>query len=76
MNYARQVALLRTVGHIKFAYVKFEVLKITQHPEEGTVKVRWRIRGITALKVMFQFWKYKLWDWKQLFEKSDRCDII
>ncbi|XP_076275546.1 uncharacterized protein LOC143206748 [Rhynchophorus ferrugineus] len=71
MNYVKQVALLRTVGHIKFAYVKFEVLKITQHPEEGTVKVRWRIRGISALKIMFQFWRYKLWEWKQLFEKSD-----
>lgn len=71
LNYVKQVALLRTVGHIKFAYVKFEILKITQHPEDGTVRVRWRIRGISAMKVMFQFWKYKLWQWKEMFEKSD-----
>lgn len=71
LNYVRQVAWLRTVGHLKFAYVKFEILKITQHPEDGTVKVRWRIRGIPALKVMFQFWRYKLWEWRDMFEKSD-----
>lgn len=30
--------MLRTVGHLKFAYVKFEVLKITQHPDDNTVR--------------------------------------
>lgn len=64
--------MLRTVGHIKFAYVQFEILKITQHPEDSTIKVRWRIRGISALKIMMTFWKYKLWDFKKVFEKSER----
>lgn len=50
-SYVKQVALLRTVGHLKYAYVKFEVIKITMHPEESTIKIRWRIRGISGLKV-------------------------
>lgn len=50
-HYVKQIALLRTVGHLKFAYVKFEILKITMHPEDDTVKIRWRIRGISGLKV-------------------------
>lgn len=50
-HYVKQVALLRTVGHLKYAYVKFEVMKITMHPEENTIKIRWRVRGISALKV-------------------------
>lgn len=62
--YVKQVALLRTVGHLKFAHVKFEILKITKHPEDGTVRVRWRIRGLSGLKAMLQFWKIKLWDWE------------
>lgn len=70
-NYVKQVALLRTVGHLKFAYVKFEILKITQHAEDSSVKVRWQIRGISALKVMLSFWKYKLWDFKEIFEKTE-----
>ncbi|KAK4292797.1 hypothetical protein Pmani_034463 [Petrolisthes manimaculis] len=64
--YVRQVALLRTVGHLKFAFVKFEILKITKHPEDGTIRVRWRIRGLSGFKAMFQFWKIKLWDWEGL----------
>ncbi|XP_050305890.1 uncharacterized protein C6orf136 homolog [Anthonomus grandis grandis] len=71
LPYVKQVALLRTIGHIKFAFVKFDVLKITQHPEDGTVRVRWRIRGLKALKVMLQFWKYKLWNWKGML---DQCE--
>jgi Uncharacterized conserved protein (DUF2358) len=70
-HYVKQVALLRTVGHIKFAYVKFEVLKITKNPEDNTVRVRWRIRGISALKVMLNFWKFKLWKLKEVFEGQE-----
>jgi Uncharacterized conserved protein (DUF2358) len=51
--------------------VRFEVLKITQHPEEGAVKVRWRIRGISGLKIFLTFWRYKLWQWKELMEKQE-----
>ncbi|CAH0558838.1 unnamed protein product [Brassicogethes aeneus] len=70
-NYVKQVALLRTVGHLKFAYVKFEIIKITQHPEDSTVKIRWQIRGISAFRVMLQFWKFKLWKYREMFEKCD-----
>jgi Uncharacterized conserved protein (DUF2358) len=65
------VALLRTVGHLKYAYVKFEVLKITKNPEDNTVRVRWRIRGISGLKVLFTFWRYKLWKLKEIFEHQE-----
>ena len=71
-SYVNQVALLRCVGHLKFAYVRFEILKITQHPEDGTIKVRWRISGISGLKVLLQFWRYKLWQWKEILQKQER----
>ncbi|XP_035911366.1 uncharacterized protein C6orf136 homolog [Anopheles stephensi] len=70
-HYVKQIALLRTVGHLKFAYVTFEILKITKQSEDKTVKVRWRIRGISALKVMLQFWKYKLWKLKEIFDEQE-----
>lgn len=69
--YVKQVALLRTVGHIRYAYVKMDVLKITKHPEDSTVKIRWRVRGISGLQVMFLFWKYKIWNVNELFEKTE-----
>uniref|UniRef100_A0A0K8UGP6 Uncharacterized protein C6orf136 n=1 Tax=Bactrocera latifrons TaxID=174628 RepID=A0A0K8UGP6_BACLA len=70
-HYVKQIALLRTVGHLKYAYVKFEVLKITKHTEDYTVKIRWRIRGISGLKVMLSFWKYKLWQIKEIFDEQE-----
>lgn len=70
-HFVKQVALLRTVGHFKFAYVKLEVLKITKHPEDYSVKVRWRIRGLSGFKVMMNFWKYKLWKLKEIFEEQE-----
>nr|CAG4648764.1 EOG090X09QP [Polyphemus pediculus] len=70
-NYVKQVALLRCYGHLKFAFVKFEILKITQHPEDGTIKVRWRINGISGMKIFLTFWRYKLWKWREMMEKQE-----
>lgn len=64
--------MVRMIGHFKFAYVKFEILKITRHPEDNSVKVRWRIRGISALKVMLTFWKYKLWNIQEVFDNQEK----
>ncbi|XP_055584955.1 uncharacterized protein C6orf136 homolog [Uranotaenia lowii] len=70
-HYVKQVALLRTVGHLKYAYVSFDILKITKHPEEGTVKIRWRVKGISAARVMFTFWRYKLWKLKEILNETE-----
>lgn len=76
-SYIKQVALLRTVGHLRFAYVKFEILKITQHPEDSTVKVRWRIRGVSGLRVMLMFWKFRLWNFRQMVDdKSEKLVVV
>ncbi|KAI8437123.1 hypothetical protein MSG28_010473 [Choristoneura fumiferana] len=71
IHYVKQIALLRTVGHFKFAYVKLEVMKITAHPEDSTVKMRWRVRGISGFKVFFMFWKYKLWNMKEALQDQE-----
>lgn len=64
-HYVKQVALLRTLGHLKFAFVKLEVMKITKHEEDGTVRVRWRIVGISGLRVFLTFWRFKIWKLKE-----------
>lgn len=70
-HYVKQIAVLRAVGHLKYAYVKFEVLKMTKHPDDFTIKIRWRVRGISGFKVMLNFWKYKLWDLKGVFDSQE-----
>lgn len=68
--YIRQLSFLRLIGHFKFAYVKMDILKVTKHQEDGTIRVRWRIRGVSGLKVFLQFWKFRLWDYKTVKEKE------
>lgn len=65
------MALLRTVGHLKYAFVTLEILKITKNPEDSSVKVRWRVRGISGLKAMFLFWKLKLWNLKEAYDTAE-----
>ncbi|XP_057327680.1 uncharacterized protein C6orf136 homolog [Microplitis mediator] len=58
-SYMKQILLLRVGGHLMYAMIKLEVLKITVHTEDSTIKVRWRIRGLSAYKAFFNFWKFK-----------------
>lgn len=59
--YVRQMSMLRLIGHLRFAFVKLEILKITKHPEDGTVRVRWRIMGVSGLRFIFKLWQVKNW---------------
>lgn len=69
-HYVRKIALLRTIAHFKYAHVKFEILRMTKHREDLSIRIRWRIRGVTGLNMMFQFWKFKLWRIKDVAQES------
>ena len=32
------VNLLKLTAHIRFVYVRFHILKMTKHPEDGTIR--------------------------------------
>ncbi|KAA0202530.1 hypothetical protein HAZT_HAZT009883 [Hyalella azteca] len=59
--YVTQMYILNTIGHMKHAYVHMDIIKTTIHPEDGTVKVRWRIKGIKSRQAFIGFWKARKW---------------
>lgn len=52
--------LMRIYGFLHFAKVKVEILKITHHTDDGTVRVRWRVNGLPRHKVVLSLWKRKV----------------
>ncbi|XP_022203710.2 uncharacterized protein LOC111060353 [Nilaparvata lugens] len=70
-NYVTSISLMKLGSHLKFAYVKFEIINITKHPEEGSVKLRWRIRGLSGLKVFLLFWRIKVWKLKDTIKDHE-----
>lgn len=64
------------MGHLKYAFVKFDILKITKHPDDGTIKVRWRIKGISGMKVFFKFWKFRLWNLEEVIKENVESYVI
>lgn len=70
------ISILRLIGHLKYAFVKFDILKMTKHPEDGTIKVRWRIKGISGMKVFFKFWKFRLWNVEQVIKENVESYVI
>jgi hypothetical protein len=57
-DYIVNISLLRIKGHLSYSGIALKILKITKHEDEGTVKVRWQIRGIPGWRVIFTFWRY------------------
>ena len=49
----------------KYSNTRVEILKITLDQNDGTVKIRWRVRGVKGYKAFLQPWKFKLWNMSQ-----------
>jgi len=70
-QYMKEAAKVRIWGHFNYAYVKVDILKITKHTEDSTIKVRWRIVGTAGTRIILTFWRYKLQDIKKLLTQTD-----
>lgn len=66
--YQLSLNLWRLLCLCYFANVHLEVLKLTKHPEDGTVKARWRLRGLPLHTLLLRFY---LKDKSHLFRSYD-----
>lgn len=68
-QYATQMMKLRALTHLKYAHVHMEVVSSTCLPDEGVVRIQWRIVGLSQLKAL-KFWKYTLWSYGKSFRED------
>lgn len=61
LAYRHFMNLLKIYCHMRFVYVRFNILNVSEHPEDGTIRVRWRIAGMGALKMFLKYIPGKLW---------------
>lgn len=60
-KYTKIVNLLKLSAHVRFVYVRFHILKMSKHPEDGTIRVRWRIAGLGMVRMIVRFIPDKMW---------------
>lgn len=72
VDYVKQMSYFRLYGHFKYAYVNVDILKITQHTEDSSVKVRWRITGITGYQILFKMIQFRVWQPKEMIAKHKK----
>ncbi|XP_077405546.1 uncharacterized protein C6orf136 homolog isoform X2 [Vanacampus margaritifer] len=66
--YQVSVLLWRLCCHLYFCDTRLEVLKLTKHMEDGTIKARWRLRGLPYHTLMLRFYRK---DKSQLYRSYD-----
>uniref|UniRef100_A0A8C6VA35 Uncharacterized protein n=1 Tax=Naja naja TaxID=35670 RepID=A0A8C6VA35_NAJNA len=59
MIYRLAVVLCRFVAWNYFVHMHLEVMKVTQHPENWSIQVRWRIRGLPFHIFLMRFFRNK-----------------
>lgn len=59
--YAIELLKIRWKINVKFSNAVVQLLKVTHDEENGTVKIRWRMRGLRGMKIL-QPWKIRIWD--------------
>ncbi|XP_039197799.1 uncharacterized protein C6orf136 homolog [Crotalus tigris] len=57
--YRMAVVLCRFVAWNYFIHMHLEVMKVTQHPENWSIQVRWRIRGLPFHIFLMRFFRNK-----------------
>ncbi|XP_072331427.1 uncharacterized protein C6orf136 homolog isoform X1 [Scyliorhinus torazame] len=57
ITYQAIVTLLRFIAWNYCADIHMEVIKMTQHPEDWTIQVRWRVTGLPLHVLMLKFYK-------------------
>lgn len=62
-QYVFELVKIRWKINVKFSNAVIQLLKVTHDEEEGTVKIRWRMRGLRGMKI-FTPWKIKIWNLK------------
>ncbi|CAL1297499.1 unnamed protein product [Larinioides sclopetarius] len=72
--YIQTMYILKIYGYLQYAKVKVEVLKITHHIEDGTVRVRWRVKGISRHRLLLNFWKLQTTSWQEFL--NDEADWL
>jgi len=60
--YIKNMHILKIVAHIKFAYVRPQILSMTLHTEDNTIKVAWRIVGLGLARMVLRYIPDKLYN--------------
>ncbi|XP_058260794.1 uncharacterized protein C6orf136 homolog [Hemibagrus wyckioides] len=55
--YQLTLALWRLMCLCYYADARLEVLKLTKHPEDGSIKARWRVKGLPFHTLLLRFYK-------------------
>jgi hypothetical protein len=61
-KYMLLVNMLRVLAHIRFVYVRMSLLSVNKDVEEGIIKVRWRVVGLGALRLVLRYFPDRLWE--------------
>ena len=59
--YIKDLHLTKIKAHIKFVYVRPQILSLLKNEKEMTIRVDWKYVGLTTLRLVLRFFPDQLW---------------
>ncbi|XP_071152432.1 uncharacterized protein [Mytilus edulis] len=69
--YSLNLSVIRILAYFKYTQITVQLLKITVHPEDGAVKVRWRVAGLSNTASL-KFWNFYPGKYRENVEKDSQ----
>ena len=60
--YMKSISLLKILAHIRFVYVRPQIVKLTKYHDERKIVVDWRFVGLTQLRLALRYIPDRLWN--------------
>lgn len=70
-EYKRHLCNLRLYVLFAYADVRLDVIKMTKHIEDSSIKVRWRITGIAGYTILLKMLRFRVWSSKRIIEQNE-----
>ena len=61
-NYMLLINIMRMLAHIRFVYVRMNILSLKKEKEDGIIKVRWRVVGLGMGRMVLRYFPDRLWE--------------
>jgi len=61
LAYVKFIHMVKALAHIRFVYVRFHILYLNKHPEDGTIGIRWQMTGLGVTRLAVRYIPDKLW---------------
>ena len=71
LEYKHQWSVLKIMGHLRYVFVRFMIMRCDILPEDSMIEIRWKALKMSYSKMLMNYFPKKLWNTENITNNSD-----